>query len=80
MKTSRPTLPAAPAGRSGYSAARPGNNPAWDAQDETQEKPDGDPASVKNEGVLDSLGKAVSSPVIESDHGPSRPGPGRKPA
>lgn len=50
-----------------------GNNAAWDADDD--ERPDGDPASVKNEGPLESLGKAISSPLLESEEDSSRSDP-----
>lgn len=35
--------------------------------DEDTDEPYGDPASVRDEGVLESLGKSISSPVIEAE-------------
>lgn len=43
-------------------AAKP--YPDWDAEED--DEPYGDPSTVKNEGPLKSLGKAVSSPVREA--------------
>jgi len=41
-----------------------GNNANWD--DDEEDAPFGDPAKVKNQNPLESLGKAVTSPVLGS--------------
>lgn len=45
--------------------------------DNEEDEPYGDPASVKDEGLLKSLGKAVSSPVKEAAEEDGHEPPGR---
>lgn len=63
-KTRSPVLPDAAQG-----TARPAHRQG--SADEDEEDRYGDPEKVKNAGVLESLGKAISSPVVESEPEPS---------
>lgn len=63
-KTRSPVLPD-PAQATARPAATRGRT------DEDEDDRYGDPAQVKDEGVLESLGKAISSPVVESEPEPA---------
>jgi hypothetical protein len=62
-KTRSPVLPDRAQG-----TARPAATGGYTDQEEDDRY--GDPAKVKNEGLLESLGKAISSPVVDSEPEP----------
>lgn len=65
-KTRPPVLPD-PA----QASARPAAPRGRTDEDDDDEDRYGDPATMKNEGVLESLGRAISSPVVESEPEPA---------
>ena len=77
VRVAAPASPGAPAAGA-PTRPRTDHNAEWDADDD--ERPDGDPADVKDAGPLESLGRAISSPVREasrdapvSDRSPRKP-------